>query len=174
MQDRHSTAIHEAGHAVIARVLGLTCGSATIIPNEDEDEAGHALIADPWKTASDWDQALMEAVERGGSFRCHDARSAFRGRIIAMMAGAEAENELLGRCSGGDWHDRTEIEWMAASRATKFPDDLWQRYEPRMRRQTRRLVHKHRDKIERIAAALLEHDTLHPDEIETLIMPARR
>src|SRR6266446_6649808 len=60
-----STAIHEAGHAVIGRVLGLTCDSATIIPNEDEREAGHALIADPWKTHSDWEQAVMEGVERG-------------------------------------------------------------------------------------------------------------
>jgi hypothetical protein len=28
------TAIHEAGHAVIGRVLGMVCGYATIIPNE--------------------------------------------------------------------------------------------------------------------------------------------
>jgi len=27
------TAIHEAGHAVVGRVLGMTCGEATIVPS---------------------------------------------------------------------------------------------------------------------------------------------
>jgi hypothetical protein len=47
MDESTWTKIHEAGHAVLGRALGLTCGSATIIPNKDEDEAGHAAIADP-------------------------------------------------------------------------------------------------------------------------------
>jgi hypothetical protein len=38
-----------------------------------------------------------------------------------------------------------------------------------MRRQTRRLVRKHRDKIECVAAALLERWKLEPDEMDTLI-----
>jgi len=57
---------------------------------------------------------------------------------------------------------------MAESRHAELPDDLWRRYEPRMRRQTRRLVRKHRDKIERVAAALLERWKLEPDEIDAL------
>jgi ATP-dependent Zn protease len=34
------TAIHEAGHAVVGRVLGTTCGEATIVPDYDEMTAG--------------------------------------------------------------------------------------------------------------------------------------
>lgn len=166
----YSTAIHEAGHAVIGRVLGLSCGSATIIANEAEDEAGHAVVYDPWKTASDWDQHLQEQWARGlAPSKAHGARSAFRGSIIARMAGAEAENEIVSQCAGGDGFDRDEIEQMAESRATEFSEAAWKRYEPRMRRQTRRLVRKHRAKIERVAAALLERRELSADEIDALV-----
>jgi ATP-dependent Zn protease len=166
-----STAIHEAGHAVIGRVLGLSCGSVTIIANEAEGEAGHAIIHDPWKTSSDWDQRLMEQVERGlMPSKCHDSRSAFRGTILARMAGAEAENVIVGACQGGDGFDQYEIGMMAESSDTGFTEAEWERYEPRMRRQTRRLVRKHRAKIERVAAALLKHRTLQPADVDAAMV----
>ena len=43
------------------------------------------------------------------------------------------------------------------------------RYEPRLRRQTRRLVHKHRDCIGRVALAVLERVTLQAQEIDALM-----
>jgi ATP-dependent Zn protease len=58
---------------------------------------------------------------------------------------------------------------MAEARDTELSEDQWQRYEPRMRRQTRRLIRKHRDKIERVAAALIERKTLEANEIDALI-----
>ena len=51
--DPHATAIHEAGHAVIGRVLGLTCGHATIVA--DDDSAGHQIIADQWVIWQHWE-----------------------------------------------------------------------------------------------------------------------
>ena len=51
-KDLEHTAHHEAGHVVIGRVLGLPCGSATIIP--DEDSSGHAITHDPWKALHIW------------------------------------------------------------------------------------------------------------------------
>jgi hypothetical protein len=38
-----ATAYHEAGHAVIGRVLGMTCGGVTIVPDYEDRAAGHAL-----------------------------------------------------------------------------------------------------------------------------------
>ncbi len=157
LDDPGSTAIHEAGHAVIGRALGLTCGSATIVPNEAEGEAGHHIVARPDRIQYDWDKR--------GKYRESD--SVFIGRILTFMAGAEAETELVGRCAGGDGDDRREIEWMADS--IGLSDEQWERYEPRMRRHTRRLVRKHRSKIERVAGTLEERGTLQAQEIDLLM-----
>jgi hypothetical protein len=168
---RRHTAIHEAGHAVIARVLGLSSGEANIIPNEQEDVAGCATVYDGWKTANEWDQQVFEQRKRGVVPRkVRLARSAFRGLIIVKMAGAEAESELLGDCAGGDGYDREEIELIVHFDEAELSYDLWRRHEPRMRRQARRLVRKHRDKIERVAAALVRRKILTGPEIDRLMV----
>ena len=159
---REATAYHEAGHAVIARVLGLTCGQVSIIA--DDDSAGRAIIADPWQTAGDW--------ENRDRFR--DARQAFRGTIIARMAGAEAEREFFGQCRGRDDNDRYDIALLMDSRWTEIPADDWDQYEARLRAQTRRLVRRHRDTIERVAAALMKHKTLPGDEVHKIVEGSHR
>jgi|SRR5579863_7037007 len=165
--DLGPVAIHEAAHAVIGRVLNLSCGSVTIVPNVDEGEAGCAIIHDPWKTAYDWDQKIWEEVEQGlPPSKSRNPRSAFRGTILARMAGAEAETVILGACQGGAGDDQFEIEAMAVSRHAEFSSEEWERYEPRMRRQTRQLIRRHRAKIERVAAALLARGTLEPEEVD--------
>jgi ATP-dependent Zn protease len=65
--------------------------------------------------------------------------------------------------------DQRWVAFAAASSDSGFSDEEWQRYEPRMRRQTRRLVRKHRDEIERVAKALLHRKSLTPDEVDQLI-----
>jgi hypothetical protein len=159
LNDPWHTAVHEAGHAVIARVLRLRCGEVTIEPNEDEGYAGYSHTGDPWATVDDW--------ERAGRYRDHDVEQAYRGYILTLMAGAEAEIEICGSTESTDHDDRRWIENAAVSEA--FKNDEWPRYEPRMRRQARRLVHKHRDKIERVATVLLKRGTLAKDEIDELI-----
>jgi ATP-dependent Zn protease len=47
LNDQLHTATHEAGHAVIARVLTLACGGASIQPDYDDGAAGHSIIAGP-------------------------------------------------------------------------------------------------------------------------------
>jgi hypothetical protein len=158
VNDRNHIAIHEAGHAVIRRVLGLKCGSVTIAA--DHDSAGHSIIGDTWEIIGDW--------ERRGRFR--DARTAARGRIIALMAGAEAEAVILGSCEGGDLEDRYQIRLMVGSDDSDLLGARWDRYEPRMRRQTRRLFRKHQAKIKRLAGALLvQNKAFRDDEVRVLI-----
>lgn len=152
-------AYHEAGHAVIARVLGLTCGQVSIITDDDDGSAGHAIIADPWKTASDWENRE----------RFRDARQAFRGTIIARMAGAEAEREFFGQCRVGDGEDQYEIALLMDTRWAEIPADDWNQYEARLRAQTRRLVRRHRHTIEHVAKALQERGTLEGDEVDAMI-----
>ena len=58
---------------------------------------------------------------------------------------------------------------MAETRYAFSSDQEWRRYEPRMRRQTRRLVRRHCACIERVANALLVRKTLQAEEIDALI-----
>jgi hypothetical protein len=146
-------AIHEGSHAVIARVLTLDCGSATI--ERDHNSAGHAITNDPW--------ACIYAWERRGKVRDDDA--VWHARIITFMAGAEGEIELLGSTQGGDSDDRYQIELMA----DELEGERWSRIEPRLRAMTRMLVRRHRVLIERVAAALLQRKTLSREELDVLI-----
>ena len=153
--DPHHTAIHEAGHAVIARVLALTCGGATIVPDYDDGAAGHSITEDPWHCLYEW--------EKRGKVRNDDA--VWHARIIGYMAGAEAEVALLGSTQGGDADDRYQIELMAEELVGA---GTWNRIEPRLRRMTQMLVRRHRLLIERVAAALLEKRTLSREELDGL------
>jgi ATP-dependent Zn protease len=143
-----STAVHEAGHAVVARVLGLQCGKVTIAANYRTRDAGYGVIADPWAAVARWD-------ERG---KYRPAEAALRARVIAYMAGREAEEELLGHCPGGDGDDQYQIALML--------DTLGQtELEPRLRTFARAIVRRHRSKIEALARALMERRTMSDKQV---------
>jgi hypothetical protein len=98
-------AVHEAAHAVIGRVLGMDCGPVTIVT--DDDSEGHSITYHPTDTYERW--------EERGKFRGDDMHSIYVGRILTLMAGAEAERELLGKCNGGEGDDLYQIECEANS-----------------------------------------------------------
>jgi ATP-dependent Zn protease len=104
LNDPRHTAIHEAGHAVAGRVLTLFCGGTTIVPDHKEGAAGHTIIADP--------EECVQAWRKRGKVRDKD-NAVFHARIMAYMAGVEAEVILLGSTKGGDADDRRQIELMA-------------------------------------------------------------
>jgi len=151
MNDRRHTAVHEAGHAAISRVLTMTCGRATIIA--DHDSAGHHVVHDPWVVYAHWDQI--------GKYR--DIDSVFRGRIMSFMAGHEAEEVLLAKAVAGDGDDRYQIDLMA--------DELGVGLEclSRLRQHTRRLVRRHQRVIQVVADQLLKAGTLPGTEIDRMM-----
>ena len=150
MNDRLHVATHEAGHAVIARVLTLVCGGASIQPDYDDGCAGHSIIADPLMTESVWDKR----------WKLRTGEAVYRARIIADMAGTEAETELLGATEGADGDDRYQIDLMAEQLDRCDLD--------RLRAMTRMLVRRHRHRIERVAAALLTKRKLSGRQIDKL------
>ena len=161
-EERRRTAIHEAGHAVVACVLDLDVMSASIVANVEENEAGHVRVDDPWVTVNRWDQG-------GKSHRSYD--TALRARVLQMMAGREAEVEVIGRYGGGDDHDQY---WIGCALHDLGVDgikdpDRWDKVEARMRRMARALVRRHRGKIERTAAALLERRRLTGKQLVRLV-----
>jgi hypothetical protein len=147
-----AVAYHEAGHAVIGRVLGMVCGGVSIRP--DEDCAGHGWIAVP-------DVVHWRWYERG---RCRAIASVFRGRILTFMAGREAEEELLGRCDGGDDDDQFQIALMMQQLSIPHSDEDC--YEARLRRRCRHLVRRHRKAIEAVAKRLLQAGEIAGDDLD--------
>lgn len=147
------TAYHEAGHAVIGRVLGLVCGDATIVPDFEEMVAGVAITRDH--------SIADDAWEMRGKFRW--TVSAVRGRIMTVMAGAEAERVAFGRSGGGDRDDQLQIALMAQGQNISFA------YLNRLRPKVRALLRRHWRKIEQVAQALLRAKTLTAVEIDALI-----
>ena len=151
----YRTAVHEAGHAVIGRVLGFPCGRATIVPDPDKGTEGCAQVDTSLET---W-------------FNCESTRSEFvlhRASIIVSLAAEEAEMDVLGSASDGYDADNESV-MLCAMEMSDVALDPDQRVMQRLRRQTARLVRKHRDKIERVAAALMERRTLSGGEIDELM-----
>ncbi len=156
------TAVHEAGHAVIARRLDLYPGGVTIVGDHDEGTAGWSFMPDAWAVAHAWEQK--------GKYR--DPMVAFRGRIIAYMAGRESEIEILGWATDGDGNDRLQIALMLEQLPGDTDQDPGQvRLEARLRSATRMLVRRHRAAIERVADALLGSLTLQCDQVDALVRP---
>jgi hypothetical protein len=149
LNDKRHTAYHEAGHAVIGRVLGMNCGCTTI--EADEEGAGYSTVEDPYETQG-WEEI--------GKFR--EIKSAFTGRVMTFMAGREAEVEFFGRSQGGDGNDRRQIALMLKeiSAASK---------ESRLRKKTRALVKRHRIKVEAIARELIKSKRLSARKIDAII-----
>lgn len=154
---RRGTACHEAGHAVVGLVVGIPFARVTIEP--DHDSIGHVIAVDPWAVAKQWEQ-------RG---KLRDISSAFRAKIIALMAGAEAERVLLGTEAAGDDDDRNQILLLIESGYVDIDGKDWPTYEARLRAQTHRLIRRYQPKIERVAKVLLERGTLQADEIMALV-----
>jgi hypothetical protein len=169
MADEHATmqrehaAVHEAGHAVIGRVLGIPCGHATILA--DDESNGHNLAEPPYKILGRWWDDL------GRYYR--EEAVAFHARIMAYMAGAEAERVLLGVCNGGDGNDLSEIAWMANSAGYDTFSGEWTRRRGQLRRQTVRLLRKHQATVRSVADALLEKHVLAGGEIDAPMRPLK-
>ena len=156
---QRATACHEAGHAVIGRVIGLPCGKVTIV-GDDEHELGHAIVADPIRT---W--------ERGDGPR----KPLVEASCISLYAGAEAERVILGEVGDpvGDGYDNekaTSLIMIIGVRGARYVgDDVWERYEARLRRRSNELVRLHQYRIERVATALEERGTLEGDEVDAIM-----
>jgi ATP-dependent Zn protease len=151
-------AIHEAGHAVIGRLFDLPCGTVSIKPSDDGESLGHAIIDDPirsWQRGDGSRRALVEAS------------------CVAIYAGAEAERVILNCEPSGDQGDCSTatslISIMGVRGASFVGDDVWDRYEGRLRERATKLVRLHQATIERVASDLMKHESLTDEEIRKLI-----
>ena len=178
---REVVAFHEAGHAVIARALWIHVNRVTIRPNEFSD--GHVAHEASWpdrqyETAED-----AEEREEGWRWRMEIAED----RAKLALAGPFAEwkfRQIVSREYFADFRDLFDVaeylqiasgfdplseilvlgKRLRHARASR----LWEQ----LQADTTELVELHWPSIERVAAALLIHKTLGPEQLDALIRSA--
>lgn len=86
----------------------------------------------------------------------------------AEAATRAGDGVILGEYSGGDGDDRYQVALMLYEIAE---EGAHERIKIRLRRATRHLARRHRADIERVAAALMERETLTGEEIDAMLLP---
>lgn len=156
-------AIHEAGHAVIARVLRLRITSVTIKPVGSV--AGSTEL--PWLGVGPLGGVLSSDVEWLALKKVGVARvmapsdRAFHAHIITLLSGAAAENFFCGGAvhlgaRSDNAHIRMLMRYFSCDR-------------PRLKRMAEILVRRHSGTILRVALELKWAETLKEADIDTII-----
>jgi hypothetical protein len=142
---RRASPWHEAGHAVIARALGVPAGRASIA----------------------FDAALnVHGLAESGIPKRHNRR-ACRASAVVSMAGAEAERHFLGVSCDGDGSDRDHIAELLE--AEDDPAGI----EARCRATARKLVREHSGRIKLVARMLIACGELSGRELDRLYAMGR-
>jgi hypothetical protein len=140
--------IHEAGHAIIARVLGVPAGRTSIESNDRG--AGFAEVAEP--------EECLQAWKAQG--RTRPSHFAIDAAIIISLAGVVAERYFFsGQDTGGHGLDLSDVD-------RYLPIDPGGLYQHRLERMTWMLIRRHRSRIELLAAMLRARRTLSGPEID--------
>jgi hypothetical protein len=157
--EREAVAYHEAGHAVIARALGLEVDCVTIIPDLDLDTAG--LCTRDWATAGFYDDLATQL-------------SAIEKDVVVSLASSAAECLYLGlsnlerALSGSDLKMAEHLMKLALERSGRDHSEYDQLF-GQFSTETEILVGDHWSAIERVANGLLEFFTLNATDVDGLI-----
>ncbi|MCW5704896.1 MAG: ribbon-helix-helix protein, CopG family [Bradyrhizobium sp.] len=158
------TAYHEAGHAVVARVLGIPVTIATI--TKEGSSLGHVVIGE-----SVWDlhRRLCGAGTVAKDRAVHEA-TAWRVHIMVMMAGRAAETTLLGfhHDDKGNRQDKHHIKRLAKVLPARSHDEILEELEIK----TETIVKAMPNSIRRVAEALKRSKSLNQSRIDRIIAAA--
>ena len=159
-----ATAYHEAGHAVVNNVLGLSIDAATIAPCDAS--VGPCPSCHPGYG------------NEGASSR--ERASHVRDYAISCYAGLAAEHVFLGvaysfeeGAQHGAWDDhKTALDLVfnhvPLRRGRPGADAVFFAYVAKLQRKALALVRANRSAVDRVALALIERHTLTGDEVRAL------
>ena len=142
---RLEIALHEAGHAVISRVVGLVGSKATIVPT---------------------------ATSGGTAWWRHDNGIK---SVLACLAGRAATEVILGHATdeGCRFDDETAMRLLTTGNGDVEREDWYARkVREDLLRECRKLVRQHRGAIEAVAHEPLDRETLSGWEIDRIIASA--
>ena len=166
--DLKQTAIHEAGHVVVAYVLGLACDEVALTHDEVKETGAYGFVTSPNPT---YGYEVESPKER---------QKILRDQSISCCAGLAAEHVLLGvplstdnENSQSDFqhiiqfeHDGLKIK---GKRNGFVGDDATWRFISSLLEEAKELVIQHRDAIQRLADILIECKQLSEEEVTRLL-----
>ena len=168
--EEEEVAYHEAGHAIVARVLGRRVPVATIVVDEERGSAGHVH--------HEWAQDLNELECEGGNDEEENAdverkrQVIFEHEAMVALAGRAAQRRFLGERANEDvlhetaTSDRRFVLDMLDRLAGRDDDELRNAWWKLLELRTERLLTKHWPAVEYMASCLLERKTLTGEEID--------
>jgi hypothetical protein len=171
MSNTKTVAYHEAGHAVVARVLGIGVPYVTLLPGE----VGVQRQSARWLAKDDADRSVMvRAIE-------NDAKISLAGMCAQLKYRPRTDER---RMRSGGWlddikqakscvahavHMKSGGQHVATETAVEVDhDEFWHLYE-QLKQETMALVEANWPAIERTAEALLRSRALVQDDIDALI-----
>lgn len=162
------TAIHEAGHVVVAYVLGLACNGVALTHEEAEETGSYGHVTRP-------NPAFGYEISSE-----RDRRAVLRKQCISCCAGLAAVHvffqvalDLDNENAQGDFQNIIEMEQngmrIPGKRNGFVGDDATWHYISRRLIDARRLVKRHRGVIERLAKTLVEKKRMNGEEVAKLL-----
>ena len=149
------TALHEAGHAVIAQLNGQQITTVEIVGDAEHAGSVQSLRFPP------------DPAETGGS---EEAGACIERRLRCTLAGAAIEALVIGR---EDWDERSEELDAAVRLAMQLVEDCERvlPYLEQVRREVEAELRHHWQAVEALAAELLERKALTGAEVRQLLTP---
>ncbi len=182
-EERVATAYHEAGHAVLQVLLEHAdpLHKVTIIPRGETGGASMTLpVKERYTYGVKWLHAMMR-VACGGriaeEIKTGDVSSGASmdiqqvTRIARAMILEWGMSEKLGfvRYAEADGQERYTSDREYSEETARLVDDEVRRIIDEAYAEAKSLLKEHWDQVERVAQALLKHETLNADEVEKLM-----
>ncbi len=185
--ERHTVAVHEAGHALVAHVLpntdevhkisivarGAALGHTVILPTEDRRLHSRAQLADVLAMTlggRSAEEAVLGEITTGATDDIERATQVARSMVTEFGMSPQLGPQRFAGRDGEPFLGREH------TRSADHSEDLARRIDDEVavlldeaHRRARRILDSHRGVLDRLAAALLEHETLVDDQLADLL-----
>jgi cell division protease FtsH len=186
-QERHTVAVHEAGHALVGHVLphtdevhkisivsrGAALGYTVMLPTEDRHLHTRSQLSDVLAMTlggRSAEEVVFGEITTGATDDIQRATRIARAMVVEYGMSEKLGPQRFARADGEPFLGREH------TRSDEHSDELAARIDEEIARmldeahsRARRILEEHRGVLDRLAAALLERETLAEEDLEGLL-----
>ncbi len=187
-EEKRLTAYHEGGHTLVGMMLkhadpvhkvtiiprGRAGGYTLMLPKEDRSYATRSELKDRLKVAMGGrvaEEVVLKEISTGASQDIQQAS-----RIVRSMVMQYGMSDVLGPVAYGESSDHQVFLGRDISRQRNYSEEVASEIDKEVRRYMeeayeacRKIITENRDKLELIAQALIEYETLTAKQLEELM-----